>query len=134
MISKNSPGEIFVQTLGELLPYIRKKCNVYNEEMLFLRIGGRDMKRSKKNNWKNVWSRGTIFTRRKTLSDKIANECAWARVRKYWLFMDRKSYKTSLLFYVTGVFTVFGALFAACYYLPWKIYEFFTKDSSDEEV
>ena len=92
------------------------------------------MRKTKKNNWKNVLTRGTIFTRRKTLADKVANECAWARVRKHWAFMDRKNYKWAMVYYITGVFTVIGGLFALTYFVPMKIYEFFTKDSSDEEV
>lgn len=77
--------------------------------------------------FKNPITRGDIFTKRKTLGDKIANECAWFRAKKHWVFMPRKEYKRNLVFLITGMWTISMALIGIVTFVPYWIYSFVTE-------
>ena len=48
--------------------------------------------------------KGTIFHRGNKLKDRIIRAMAWFRVRKFWVLMPKKEYKTSLFYMITGMF------------------------------
>ncbi len=49
--------------------------------------------------------KGTIFEKGNKIANKWHRLCAWARVKKYWLFMPAKDYKKSIWIYIVGAFT-----------------------------
>lgn len=66
--------------------------------------------------------KNTIFEKGNKLRNKFHRAMAWARVKKYWLFMSRKEYKRNIFYNIVGmIVTLVGLYFGAMYLIGWVI-------------
>lgn len=81
--------------------------------------------------------KGTIFERGNKLRNKFHRAMAWARVKRYWLFMPHKEYKKNVFYNILGMVVWFlGLYFAALWliaYVPMKISDFIEKRKRAKE-